>query len=169
MKPAESVVPLLSYDPMELEIGFGLIPLVDVSQGGDLLERITMIRRHAARELGIVVPPIRVRDNLQLKPSTYVVKIYGLEVDARRGDGLAAARDEPRHRDQRDRRHPHDRARVRPAGAVDRGERARRRRDGGLHRHRPDVGDRDAPDRDHQDARAGSARPPRDLARCSTT
>ena len=80
VKPAESVVPLLAYDPMELEIGFGLIPLVDVSQGGDLLERITMIRRHAARELGIVVPPIRVRDNLQLKPSTYIVKIYGLEV-----------------------------------------------------------------------------------------
>jgi flagellar biosynthesis protein FlhA len=80
VKPAESVVPLLAYDPMELEIGFGLIPLVDVSQGGDLLERITMIRRHAARELGIVVPPIRVRDNLQLKPATYVVKIYGLEV-----------------------------------------------------------------------------------------
>jgi flagellar biosynthesis protein FlhA len=80
VKPAESVVPLLSYDPMELEIGFGLIPLVDVSQGGDLLERITMIRRHAAREIGIVVPPIRVRDNLQLKPSTYVAKIYGLEV-----------------------------------------------------------------------------------------
>ncbi|MGD0476362.1 MAG: flagellar biosynthesis protein FlhA, partial [Candidatus Velthaea sp.] len=80
VKPAESVVPLLAYDPMELEIGFGLIPLVDVSQGGDLLERITMIRRHAARELGIVVPPIRVRDNLQLKPATYVIKIYGLEV-----------------------------------------------------------------------------------------
>jgi flagellar biosynthesis protein FlhA len=79
-KPAESVVPLLSYDPMELEIGFGLIPLVDTSQGGDLLERITLIRRHAARDLGIVVPPIRVRDNLQLKPSTYVVKIYGLQV-----------------------------------------------------------------------------------------
>jgi flagellar biosynthesis protein FlhA len=80
IKPAESVIPLLAYDPMELEIGFGLIPLVDVSQGGDLLERITMIRRHAARELGIVVPPIRVRDNLQLKPADYVVKIYGLEV-----------------------------------------------------------------------------------------
>jgi len=79
-KPAESVVPLLSYDPMELEIGFGLIPLVDVNQGGDLLERITLIRRHAARDIGIVVPPIRVRDNLQLKPNAYVVKIYGLEV-----------------------------------------------------------------------------------------
>ncbi len=80
VKPAESVVPLLSYDPMELEIGFGLIPLVDTTQGGDLLERITLIRRHAARDLGIVVPPIRVRDNLQLKPNTYVLKIYGLEV-----------------------------------------------------------------------------------------
>ncbi len=79
-KPAESVIPLLSYDPMELEIGFGLIPLVDVSQNGDLLERITLIRRHAARDLGIVVPPIRVRDNLQLRPSGYIVKIYGLEV-----------------------------------------------------------------------------------------
>ena len=79
-KPAESVVPLLSYDPMELEIGFGLIPLVDVNQGGDLLERVTLIRRHAARDLGVVVPPIRVRDNLQLRPNTYVVKIYGLEV-----------------------------------------------------------------------------------------
>ncbi|HVA37780.1 MAG TPA: flagellar biosynthesis protein FlhA [Candidatus Dormibacteraeota bacterium] len=79
-KPAESVVPLLALDPMELEIGFGLIPLVDVEQGGDLLERITAIRRHAARELGIVVPPIRVRDNLQLKPSAYVVKLYGLEM-----------------------------------------------------------------------------------------
>jgi flagellar biosynthesis protein FlhA len=80
VKPAESVVPLLSYDPMELEIGFGLIPLVDRTQGGDLLERITLIRRHAARDLGIVIPPIRVRDNLQLKPSTYTVKIYGLQV-----------------------------------------------------------------------------------------
>jgi flagellar biosynthesis protein FlhA len=79
-KGAESVVPLLSYDPMELEIGFGLIPLVDVNQGGDLLERITLIRRHAARDLGIAVPPIRVRDNLQLRPNTYLVKIYGLEV-----------------------------------------------------------------------------------------
>ena len=79
-KPAESVVPLLSYDPMELEIGFGLIPLVDVNQGGDLLERITLIRRHAARDLGVVVPPIRVRDNLQLRPNSYTVKIYGLEV-----------------------------------------------------------------------------------------
>lgn len=80
LKPAESAVPLISYDPMELEIGFGLIPLVDAQQGGDLLDRITTIRRHTARDLGIVVPPIRVRDNLQLKPNAYVIKVYGLEV-----------------------------------------------------------------------------------------
>ena len=80
LKEADSAVPLVSYDPMELEIGFGLIPLVDAQQGGDLLERITLIRRHAARDLGIVVPAIRVRDNLQLKPNAYVIKVYGLEV-----------------------------------------------------------------------------------------
>ena len=91
VKPAESVVPLLSYDPMELEIGFGLIPLVDVSQGGDLLERITMIRRHAARELGIVVPPIRVRDNLQLKPVDLRGEDLRARGRARRGDGQPAA------------------------------------------------------------------------------
>jgi flagellar biosynthesis protein FlhA len=77
---ADSAIPLVSYDPMELEIGFGLIPLVDAQQGGDLLERITLIRRHAARDLGIVVPAIRVRDNLQLKPNAYLIKVYGLEV-----------------------------------------------------------------------------------------
>jgi flagellar biosynthesis protein FlhA len=65
---------------MELEIGYGLIPLVDVNQGGDLLERITMLRRQCATEIGIVVPPIRIRDNIQLKPNQYVVKIKGLEV-----------------------------------------------------------------------------------------
>ncbi len=80
LKEADSAIPLVSYDPMELEIGFGLIPLVDAQQGGDLLERITLIRRHAARDLGIVVPAIRVRDNLQLKPNAYVMKVYGLEV-----------------------------------------------------------------------------------------
>lgn len=80
----ESMVPLLHLDPMELEIGYGLIPLVDPEEGGDLLERITTIRRQAAVELGLVVPPIRVRDNMSLRPSQYVIKIYGLE--AARGE-----------------------------------------------------------------------------------
>ncbi|HEX3019058.1 MAG TPA: flagellar biosynthesis protein FlhA [Chitinispirillaceae bacterium] len=65
----------LHVDPMELEIGYGLIPLVDTKQGGDLLDRITMIRRQLATELGIIIPPIRIRDNIQLKPNEYRMKI----------------------------------------------------------------------------------------------
>jgi len=65
----------LHVDPMELEIGYGLIPLVDVKQGGDLLDRITMIRRQLATELGLIIPPIRIRDNIQLKPNEYRIKI----------------------------------------------------------------------------------------------
>ncbi|MBF0431606.1 MAG: flagellar biosynthesis protein FlhA [Fibrobacteria bacterium] len=70
----------LQVDQMELEIGYALIPLVDANQGGDLLERITMLRRQVAGEMGIVVPPIRIRDNIQLKPSEYGIKIKGIDV-----------------------------------------------------------------------------------------
>lgn len=76
----ENVVSLLEVDPMELEIGYSLIPLVDSDQGGDLLDRITLIRRQCAIDYGIIVPPIRIRDNMQLKPNTYVVKIKGAEI-----------------------------------------------------------------------------------------
>lgn len=76
----ENVAQLLVTDPMELEIGYSLIPLVDVNQGGTLLERIQMLRRTAALELGLIVPAIRIRDNMQLKPDTYAVKIKGQEV-----------------------------------------------------------------------------------------
>jgi flagellar biosynthesis protein FlhA len=79
-KKPESVVSLLQVDPMELEIGYALIPLVDPEQGGDLLDRVTLIRRQAALDLGIIVPPIRIRDNMQLKPNVYVIKIKGVEV-----------------------------------------------------------------------------------------
>ena len=78
----ERVKRLLHVDPMELEIGYGLIPLVDASQGGDILDRITMLRREFATELGLVVPPIRIRDNLQLEPNSYAVKIEGTRVAA---------------------------------------------------------------------------------------
>lgn len=77
----EDVSPLLTVDPLEIEIGYNLIPLVDVNQGGDLLNRITLIRRQIAMDLGLVVPPIRIRDNVQLPPSVYVIKIKGIEVD----------------------------------------------------------------------------------------
>jgi len=75
----EDVSSLLAIDPLELEIGYTLIPLVDTNQGGDLLNRITLIRRQIALDLGLVVPPIRIRDNIQLQPSTYVFKIKGIE------------------------------------------------------------------------------------------
>jgi flagellar biosynthesis protein FlhA len=76
----ESVASLLQVDPIEMEIGYSLIPLVDESQGGDLLDRISMIRRQCAIELGVLVPVIRIRDNLQLNPDEYVVKIKGIQV-----------------------------------------------------------------------------------------
>jgi flagellar biosynthesis protein FlhA len=79
-KGPESVVGLLQIDPIALEIGYNLIPLVDPDQGGDLLERVTMIRRQSAIELGLIFPPIRIRDNMKLDPNTYSIKIKGVEV-----------------------------------------------------------------------------------------
>ncbi len=76
----EDIKQLLHIDPMELEIGYGLIPLVDREQGGDLLDRISMLRRRSALELGIIVPPIRIRDNVSLEPDAYLIKIKGTEV-----------------------------------------------------------------------------------------
>ncbi len=76
----EPIESLLSVDPMELEVGYGLIRLVDKSQGGDLLDRISMIRRQIARELGIIVPPIRIRDNMNLDPNEYLIKLRGVEI-----------------------------------------------------------------------------------------
>ncbi|HEB32230.1 MAG TPA: flagellar biosynthesis protein FlhA [Spirochaetes bacterium] len=81
-KGPESVLGLLQIDPIALEIGYNLIPLVDTEQGGDLLERVTMIRRQSAIELGLIFPPIRIRDNMRLEPNTYSLKIKGVEVGA---------------------------------------------------------------------------------------
>jgi flagellar biosynthesis protein FlhA len=75
----EDVMQLLTVDPMEIEIGYAIIPLVDPSQGGDMLDRIGTIRKQMALEFGLVVPPIRIRDNIQLKPSEYVIRVRGAE------------------------------------------------------------------------------------------
>lgn len=77
VRSPESVINLLQVDPIEFEFGYGLIPLADTGQGGDLLDRIIMIRRQCALEMGLVVPVIRIRDNIQLKPNEYVIKIKG--------------------------------------------------------------------------------------------
>lgn len=80
IKKPDNVVELLQVEKMEMELGYALIPLVDAEQGGDLLDRIVMIRRQCAVELGFIVPPIRIRDNMQLKPNNYVIKIKGVEI-----------------------------------------------------------------------------------------
>lgn len=76
-KEPENVMNLINVEPMEIEIGYGLIPLADEGAGGDLLQRITSVRRQCAIEMGIVVQPIRIRDNLQLNTNEYVLKIRG--------------------------------------------------------------------------------------------
>ena len=80
IRKPENVISLLHVDPIELEFGYGVIPLADVNQGGDLLDRVVMIRRQLALELGMIVPVIRLRDNIQLNPNQYVIKIKGVEV-----------------------------------------------------------------------------------------
>lgn len=80
MKSPENVINLLNVDPIEFEFGYGLIPLVDAAQGGDLLDRVVMIRRQLALELGVVIPVVRIRDNIQLQPNEYRIKIKGNEM-----------------------------------------------------------------------------------------
>lgn len=76
----ENVLTLLQVDPLEIELGYGLLGLADASMGGDLMDRVVMIRRQTALDLGLVLPYIRVRDNMGLKPNQYVVKLKGIEV-----------------------------------------------------------------------------------------
>ena len=79
IRKPENVTALLQVDPIELEFGYGIIPLADANQGGDLLDRVVMIRRQIALELGTVVPIIRLRDNIQLNPNQYIIKIKGIQ------------------------------------------------------------------------------------------
>lgn len=82
IRKPENVISLLQVDPIELEFGYGIIPLADINQGGDLLDRVVMIRRQLALEMGMIVPIIRLRDNIQLSPNQYVIKIKGVEVSS---------------------------------------------------------------------------------------
>jgi flagellar biosynthesis protein FlhA len=81
LPPEAQAEDFLRLDTLEIEIGYGLIPLVDSTQGGDLLDRVGMIRRQLAADLGLIVPPIRIRDNIQLKPNQYIVKLKGVQLD----------------------------------------------------------------------------------------
>ncbi|GMU33523.1 MAG: flagellar biosynthesis protein FlhA [Planctomycetia bacterium] len=83
-KEPEKIETCLTVDALELEVGYGLIRLVDKKQGGDLLDRVTNIRRQIASDMGLIVPPIRIRDNVQLEPNQYSVKLRGASIA--RGD-----------------------------------------------------------------------------------
>ena len=76
----ESMDPFLQVDLLELDVGYSLIPLVDARQNGELLDRIRSIRRQFATEMGLVVPPLHIRDNLQLKPGEYTILLKGVEI-----------------------------------------------------------------------------------------
>lgn len=78
----ESVLELLTVETIEIEVGYRLVPLLNIEQGGDLLERIAQIRRQTALDLGIVLPSIRVRDNLQLSPNHYQIKLKGIAIES---------------------------------------------------------------------------------------
>ena len=78
--PEEKVEDYLRVDPLEIRIGYGLIPLVDPAQGGDLLERVTMLRKQTALDLGIVIPPVRIRDDITYSPNEYTINIKGVSV-----------------------------------------------------------------------------------------
>jgi flagellar biosynthesis protein FlhA len=79
-KTPDTMTDLLVVDPIEVELGYGLIPLADPKQGGDMLDRITAVRRQSALDMGLLIPAIRVRDNMQLKPNTYRIKLRGVEI-----------------------------------------------------------------------------------------
>jgi flagellar biosynthesis protein FlhA len=81
---------ILLLDPVELEVGFGLIPLVDERQGGDLLSRVGVLRKAAAQDLGLLIPPIRIRDDIELAPGEYVIRLRGSE--AARGEVMVKHR-----------------------------------------------------------------------------
>lgn len=80
MRKPENVMNLLKVEDIELEFGYGLLPLVDSTQGGDLLDRVVMIRRQIALELGLIVPIVRLLDNIQLNPNEYLIKVKGVEI-----------------------------------------------------------------------------------------
>ncbi len=80
IRKPENVLGIMGIDPIELEFGYGIIPFADVSQGGDMLDRVVIIRKQVALELGTIVPIIRLRDNIQLNPNQYVIKIKGVEI-----------------------------------------------------------------------------------------
>ncbi len=156
---APPVREILAVEPLEMEIGYGLVPLVDEGQRGDLLQRIGIMRKQLAFELGMIVPSVRIRDNIQLGPNEYVIKLRGARVA---GERVAPAPD-ARAQHGRGRRpsggNPDDRSDLRHPVGVDLPRSAHQRRGSGLHRGRTGNGALDAPDGDDPRARVRTPEP----------
>ena len=128
-QPGDVAIGALSIDPLELTIGFGLVPLVDQKAGGSLLARVGVVRRQIATELGMVIAPVRIHDDVTLDSHEYAIKVRGGEVARDADHPRPPPGDEPGRRRTGDRGHRHGRAGVRPARRLDRGRaRAPRRR-----------------------------------------
>ena len=166
--PRDAALDALALDPLELAIGFGLVPMVDQGAGGTLLQRVGTIRRQIASELGMVIPPVRIRDDVGLDSHEYVMRVRGTEV-ARGGvmPGHHLAMDPGDAMGQP--RHPHDRTGLRPARRVGARERPRRGRGARLDRGRPRVRGRHAPHREHPRPARPSCSLARRPASCSTS
>ena len=152
--PRDAALDALTLDPLELAIGFGLVPMVDQQAGGTLLQRVGTIRRQIASELGMVIPSVRIRDDVGLDSHEYVMRVRGTEV-ARGGvmPGHHLAMDPGDAMGQLP-GHPHHRAGLRPARGVDPGKRSRRGRGARLDGRRPRVGRRHAPHRERSASNA---------------
>ena len=146
-------------DPLGLEVGYRLIPLVDKNSDGELLKRIKSIRKKFAQEIGFLPPVIHIRDNLELRPNAYRIALKGVEIGV--GEVFRpVARDQPRPGDGRAAGRRHAGSRVRAAGRVDRRRDARAGAGVRLHGGRREHGRRDAPEPSGRPARGRAARPP---------
>ena len=141
----------MRVDPLELELASDLVDLVDPRAGGDLLDRVKALRRKIALEIGIVIPLVRTRDNLDLPPETYAIRLIGVEVA--RGEAPRRHRARHRRRPRTAPRRADPRAGLRAGRQVGPGRAARPGRDGRRHRRRPRVGHHHAPRRGRPPAR----------------
>jgi hypothetical protein len=154
---------VMPVDTLGLEVGYRLIPLVDKTQGGELLKRIKGIRKKFAQEVGFLAPPVHIRDNLELKPSAYRIALKGVEVgtgEAYNGQFWRSIRAWP----AAPARHGDHRSGLRPAGGVDRRQPARPGAGHGLHRGRCRHRGGDPPESPDHHARVRTAGPRRGAA-----
>ena len=119
-KPEERVEDFLSVDPMEIEIGVGLIRLADPKRGGDLLERIQRVRQNVAADIGIIMPKVRIRDNMRLDQNQYRIKIVDVPVAEGTSESQHAAGHELGQCHRQDSWRGHARAGLQHAGHLDR-------------------------------------------------